>query len=81
MDNLPMDALLLQVWQMVSSYLAAPWTTLQNIFTASSAPLLIGIIRGLLFARALRALLIVTVLAAVGIIAVRVFDITLPKLG
>ena len=81
MDNLPMDALLLQVWKMVSSYLAALWATLQNIFTASSAPLLIGIILGLLFARALRALLIVTVLAAVGIIAVRVFDITLPNLG
>lgn len=81
MDNLPIDALLLQVWQMVSAYVDGAWATLQRIYAETPAPLLIGIVVGLLLARILRVLLIVAGVAAVLFVAVRVFGITVPSLG
>lgn len=81
MDNLPMDALLTQIWQMVSPYVGGAWTALQRIFAETPTPLLIGIVVGLLLARVLRGVLIVAGLAAVVFVAVRVFGIAVPGLG
>jgi len=81
MDNLPMDALLTQIWQMVSPYVGGAWAALQRIFAETPTPLLIGIVVGLLLARVLRGVLIVAGLAAVGFVAVRVFGIAVPGLG
>lgn len=81
MDNLPMDALLTQIWQMVSPYVGGAWAALQRIFAETPTPLLIGIVVGLLLARVLRGLLIVAGLAAVVFVAVRVFGIAVPGLG
>lgn len=81
MDNLPMDALLTQIWQMVSPYVGGAWAALQRIFAETPTPLLIGIVVGLLLARVLRGVLIVAGLAAVVFVAVRVFGITVPGLG
>lgn len=81
MDNLPMDALLTQVWQMVSPYVGGAWAALQRIFAETPTPLLIGIVVGLLLARVLRGVLIVAGLAAVVFVAVRVFGIAVPGLG
>lgn len=81
MDNLPMDALLTQIWQMVSPYVGGAWAALQRIFAETPTPLLIGIVVGLLLARVLRGVLIVAGLAAVVFVAVRVFGIAVPGLG
>lgn len=81
MDNLPMDALLTQIWQMVSPYVRGAWAALQRIFAETPTPLLIGILLGLLLARVLRRVLIVAGLAAVVFVAVRVFGIAVPNLG
>ncbi len=81
MDNLPMDALLTQIWQMVSPYVGGAWAALQRIFAENPTPLLIGIVVGLLLARVLRGVLIVAGLAAVVFVAVRVFGIAVPGLG
>lgn len=81
MDNLPIDALLLQVWQMVSPYVGGAWATLQRIYAETPTPLLIGVVVGLLLARVLRGILIVAGLAAVVFVAVRVFGIAVPGLG
>ena len=81
MDNLPMDALLTQIWQMVSPYVGGAWAALQRIFAETPTPLLIGIVVGLLLARVLRGALIVAGLAAVVFVAVRVFGIAVPGLG
>jgi hypothetical protein len=81
MDNLPIDALLLQVWQMVSPYVGGVWATLQRIYAETPTPLLIGVVVGLLLARVLRGILIVAGLAAVVFVAVRVFGIAVPSLG
>lgn len=81
MDNLPMDALLTQIWQMVSPYVGGAWAALQRIFAETPAPLLIGIVVGLLLARVLRGVLVVAGLAAVVFVAVRVFGIAVPGLG
>ena len=81
MDNLPMDALLTQIWQMVSPYVGGAWAALQRIFAETPTPLLIGIVGGLLLARVLRGVLIVAGLAAVVFVAVRVFGIAVPGLG
>ena len=81
MDNLPMDALLTQIWQMASPYVGGAWAALQRIFAETPTPLLIGIVVGLLLARVLRGVLIVAGLAAVVFVAVRVFGITVPGLG
>ena len=81
MDNLPMDALLTQIWQMVSPYVGGAWAALQRIFAQTPTPLLIGIVVGLLLARVLRGVLIVAGLAAVVFVAVRVFGIAVPGLG
>ena len=81
MDNLPMDALLTQIWQMVSPYVGGVWAALQRIFAETPTPLLIGIVVGLLLARVLRGVLIVAGLAAVVFVAVRVFGIAVPGLG
>lgn len=80
-DNLPMDALLLQVWQMVSHYVGGPWATLQRLYAETPTPLVIGVVVGLLLARVLRGILIVVGLAAVVFVAVRVFGIAVPGLG
>lgn len=50
-------------------------------YAETPAPLLIGIVVGLLSARILRVLLIVAGVAAVLFVAVRVFGITVPSLG
>lgn len=76
-----MDALLTQIWQMVSPYVGGAWAALQRIFAETPTPLLIGIVVGLLLARVLRGLLIVAGLAAVVFVAVRVFGIAVPGLG
>lgn len=81
MDNLPIDALLTQIWQMVSPYVGGAWAALQRIFAETPTPLLIGIVVGLLLARVLRGVLIVAGLAAVVFVAVRVFGIAVPGLG
>ena len=81
MDNLPMDALLTQIWQMVSPYVGGAWAALQRIFAETPTPLLIGIVVGLLLARVLRGVLIVAGLAAVVFVAVRVFGFAVPGLG
>lgn len=81
MDNLPMDALLLQAWQMVSPYVGGAWATLQRIYAETPTPLLIGVVVGLLLARVLRGILIVAGLAAVMFVAVRLFGIAVPGLG
>lgn len=81
MDNLPMDALLTQIWQMVSPYVGGAWAALQRIFAETPTPLLISIVVGLLLARVLRGVLIVAGLAAVVFVAVRVFGIAVPGLG
>lgn len=81
MDNLPMDALLTQIWQMVSPYVGGAWAALQRIFAETPTPLLIGIVVGLLLVRVLRGVLIVAGLAAVVFVAVRVFGIAVPGLG
>ncbi len=81
MDNLPTDALLTQIWQMVSPYVGGAWAALQRIFAETPTPLLIGIVVGLLLARVLRGVLIVAGLAAVVFVAVRVFGIAVPGLG
>lgn len=81
MDNLPMDALLTQIWQMVSPYVGGAWAALQRIFAETPTPLLIGIVVGLLLARVLRGVVIVAGLAAVVFVAVRVFGIAVPGLG
>lgn len=81
MDNLPMDALLTQIWQMVSPYVGGAWAALQRIFAETPTPLLIGIVVGLLLARVLRGVLIVAGLVAVVFVAVRVFGIAVPGLG
>ncbi len=81
MDNLPMDALLTQIWQMASPYVGGAWAALQRIFAETPTPLLIGIVVGLLLARVLRGVLIVAGLAAVVFVAVRVFGIAVPGLG
>ena len=81
MDNLPMDALLTQIWQMVSPYVGGAWAALQRIFAETPTPLLVGIVVGLLLARVLRGVLIVAGLAAVVFVAVRVFGIAVPGLG
>lgn len=81
MDNLPMDALLTQIWQMVSPYVGGAWAALQRIFAETPTPLLIGIVVGLLLARVLRGVLIVAGLAAVAFVAMRVFGIAVPGLG
>lgn len=81
MDNLPMDALLTQIWQMVSPYVGGAWAALQRIFAETPTPLLIDIVVGLLLARVLRGVLIVAGLAAVVFVAVRVFGIAVPGLG
>ena len=81
MDNLPMDALLTQIWQMVSPYVGGAWAALQRIFAETPTTLLIGIVVGLLLARVLRGVLIVAGLAAVVFVAVRVFGIAVPGLG
>lgn len=81
MDNLPMDTLLTQIWQMVSPYMGGAWAALQRIFAETPTPLLIGIVVGLLLARVLRGVLIVAGLAAVVFVAVRVFGIAVPGLG
>ena len=81
MDNLPMDALLTQIWQMVSPYVGGAWAALQRIFAETPTPLLIGIVVGLLIARVQRGELIVAGLAAVVFVAVRVFGIAVPGLG
>ena len=81
MDNLPMDALLTQIWQMVSPYVGGAWAALQRIFAETPTPLLIGIVVGLLLARVLRGVLIVAGLAAVVFVAVRVFGIAVPGSG
>ena len=81
MDNLPMDALLTQIWQMVSPYVGGAWAALQRIFAETPTPLLIGIVVGLLLARVLRGVLIGAGLAAVVFVAVRVFGIAVPGLG
>ena len=81
MDNLPMDALLTQIWQMVSPYVGGAWAALQRIFAETPTPLLIGIVVGLLLARVLRGVLIVAGLAAVVFVAVRVFGSAVPGLG
>lgn len=81
MDNLPMDALLAQIWQMASPYVGGAWAALQRIFAETPTPLLIGIVVGLLLARVLRGVLIVAGLAAVVFVAVRVFGIAVPGLG
>ncbi|ANC47557.1 hypothetical protein N5D77_24300 [Comamonas thiooxydans] len=81
MDNLPMDAMLTQIWQMVSPYVGGAWAALQRIFAETPTPLLIGIVVGLLLARVLRGVLIVAGLAAVVFVAVRVFGIAVPGLG
>ncbi|MCQ6964082.1 MULTISPECIES: hypothetical protein [Betaproteobacteria] len=76
-----MDALLTQIWQMVSPYVGGAWAALQRIFAETPTPLLIGIVVGLLLARVLRGVLIVAGLAAVVFVAVRVFGIAVPGLG
>jgi len=85
MDNLPMDALLTQIWQMASPYVGGAWAALQRIFAETPTPLLIGIVVGLLLARVLRGVLrgvlIVAGLAAVVFVAVRGFGIAVPGLG
>ena len=81
MDNLPMDAMLTQIWQMVSPYVGGAWAALQRIFAETPTPLLIGIVVGLLLARVLRGVLIVAGLAAGVFVAVRVFGIAVPGLG
>ena len=81
MDNLPIDALLTQIWQMVSPYLGGVWATLQRIYAETPTTLLIGVVVGLLLARVLRGLLIVAGLAAVAFVAVRLFGISVPGLG
>ncbi len=81
MDNLPMDALLTQIWQMVSPYVGGAWAALQRIFAETPTPLLSGIVVGLLLSRVLRGVLIVAGLAAVVFVAVRVFGIAVPGLG
>lgn len=81
MDNLPIDAMLTQIWQMVSPYVGGAWAALQRIFAETPTPLLIGIVVGLLLARVLRGVLIVAGLAAVVFVAVRVFGIAVPGLG
>lgn len=80
MDNLPIDALLLQVWQM-APYVGGAWATLQRIYAETPTPLLIGVVVGLLLARVLRGILIVAGLAAVVFVAARVFGIAVPGLG
>lgn len=81
MDNLPTDALLLQVWQMVSPYLGGAWSALQRLYAETPTPLLIGVVVGLLLARVMRGLLIAVGLVVVGFVAVRVFGIPVPGLG
>lgn len=81
MDNLPIDALLMQMWQMVSPYVGGAWAMLQRIYAETPTPLLIGIVVGLLLARVLRGVLIVAGLAAVAFVAVRFFGIPVPGLG
>ena len=81
MDNVPTDALLLQVWQMLSPYVGGAWAMLQKIYAETPTPLLIGIIVGLLFARVVRSLLIVMGLIAVAFVAARIFGISVPGLG
>ncbi|MFX3569323.1 MULTISPECIES: hypothetical protein [Comamonadaceae] len=76
-----MDAMLTQIWQMVSPYVGGAWAALQRIFAETPTPLLIGIVVGLLLARVLRGVLIVAGLAAVVFVAVRVFGIAVPGLG
>lgn len=76
-----MDALLTQIWQMVSPYVGGAWAALQRIFAETPTPLLIGIVVGLLLARVLRGVLIVAGLAAAVFVAVRVFGIAVPGLG
>lgn len=81
MDNLPIDTLFMQVWQMISPYVGGAWAMLQRIYAETPTPLLIGIVVGLLLARVLRGLLIVAGLAAVLFVAVRFFGISVPGLG
>lgn len=81
MNNLPIDALLTQTWQMTSPYVSAAWEALQRIYAGAPTPLLIGIVVGLLLARVLRGVLIVAGLVAVALVAVRVFGIALPGVG
>ena len=61
MDNLPMDALLTQIWQMVSPYVGGAWAALQRIFAETPTPLLIGIVVGLLLARVLLFKILLTI--------------------
>jgi hypothetical protein len=81
MNNLPMDMLLTQVWEMVLLYAGGAWAALQRIYAETPAPLLVGILVGLLLARVLRGLLIVAGLVVVVIVAVRVFGIAMPDFG
>lgn len=81
MDNLPIDQLLTQIWQMVYPYVGGAWEALQRIFNETPTPLLIGVIVGLLLARVLRSMLVVAGLAAVVFVAVKVFGVSLPVLS
>ncbi|WP_459203456.1 hypothetical protein ACQVRV_00320 (plasmid) [Ralstonia pseudosolanacearum] len=66
MSDLPMDALLGQVWAMAAPYLGGAWDMLQRAWADAPKSLLIGIVLGLVLARLLRALLIVAGLGALA---------------
>ena len=62
MDNLPMEALLTQIGQMVALYVGEAWAALQHILEEAPTSLLVGMVVGLLLAREVRSVLIVAAL-------------------
>ncbi|AOJ79200.1 hypothetical protein WS86_00205 (plasmid) [Burkholderia savannae] len=81
MNELPSQEIVAQVWAMVSPYISGGWAMLQCLWNESPKPVLIGVVVGMLLARVVRGILIVGVVAACAMVAVRVFGVAVPGLG
>ena len=80
MENLAIDALLAQLWQVVVPYVSGAWGGLQSLFAQAPTALFVGIAIGLVLAQVLRVLLIVAGVAALVYVAARVFGGAVPGL-